>query len=435
MLIVAPGSFLRLEPATPGDQTEAALDGGLLVPVGGLPAPASGDHWLAIAARDTVGNVSPLRWVRLRVDAEPPDVRLEVAPSPVRDENGRLWVPGSAHANGRAADPLAGVARLWIESGGRETASPDGAETLAIPLGADGAAEAWAVDRVGNRSERVRLTVNVDARPPTARIEVVGAKAEGAERLVLGPEATLRLDHQDGESGVASWTGSVDGKSAGPDAWPGPWPAGRHDAAAKVVDRVGNQGVAPVLAFDVDAAAPNVTWEVEDPGARGDDGQPVFRPPVTVRVLAEDAPAGVAELAWSENGKDWRTLERRFETSSPSVLIRARDRVGNEATASASWRLDGLPPRILANGREVDPAPAITELDLGPGNSLRLSARDETAGVARFVVSIDSGPWELAPTEFLFLTKGTHHVAVEGVDRLGNTTRAKLRILVRRVSR
>jgi hypothetical protein len=434
VLVVAPGSALSLEPMARGERTEAALDGGLLAPASALTAPASGDHWLAVVSRDAVGNVSPVRWVRLRVDAEPPEASLEITPSPVRDERGRPWVPGGTRAEARAADSLAGLARLSLETGGREVTG-DGTVPLALPLGDDGACVARAVDRVGNRSQEIRLAVNVDTRPPSGRIRVVGAQVEAPTSLIVGPEAKLELDREDGESGVAGWTGSVDGRETSPEAWSGPWPAGRHEAAAEVVDRVGNRSSVAPLLFEVDAAPPEIAWQVENEGVRDADGTDVFRPPVFVRVQAEDPVAGVAELARSEVEEEWDAVGDRFTTTADTVRIRARDRVGNEAATTARWRLDADPPRIFVDGEELDPAAPRVTLERPAGHEFRIAARDDGAGVQSVTLSFDGETWGTAPEVLRFLDPGQHRLGVTAVDRLGNARRLEWEVRIRKAPR
>jgi hypothetical protein len=415
--VVAPGSSVSLEAAAPGDRTEAALDGGLLAPASRLVAPTVGDHWLAVGSRDAVGNLSAVRWIRLRVDAEPPKLSLEVMPAPVADAEGRSWVPEGARVSGRAVDDVAGLARLSIESGGRRSQG-DGASPLVLSLGNDGQARARALDRVGNESEEVRLVLRVDAEPPSGRIRVEGPQAQAATALVVGPGARLRLDREDEGSGVAGWTGFMDGREVGSEEWPGPWPEGPHEAGAEIVDRVGHRTRPASLSFEVDATAPAIAWAVENEGAPGADGQTFFRPPVSVRVGAQDASAGVGALAWSAPGRDWEGLTEKLTTTAESVRIRARDRVGNEAETTATWRLDTEAPRILVDGEEVPAAHAVLERTVAEG--FRITARDEGAGVARVTLSLDGAPWAAAPDLLRFLQPGLHRLTVRAVDRLGN---------------
>jgi hypothetical protein len=418
-LVVAPGMRLSLVPAALGDRTEAALDGGVFQPAGALRAPASGDHWLAVASRDAVGNVSATRWLRLRVDAEPPRIGYVVSPSPTPDEKGRQWVAEGARIEFTATDALAGVRGLTVVTGGR-TVEGAGA-TVAVPLGDDGTATAVAVDRVGNRGETA-VALNVDAQPPRGSIALVGTQVDTGASIVGDARATLRLDRDDEGSGVAGWTGRVDGRETGPEAWPGPWPAGPHAATAEIVDRVGHRARVGPFSFEIDAEAPRVTWTVTSEGIDSPQGERVYRGPVTVCVSAEDAPAGVAELRWSVDGQAWTAVGETLTTPAASIAIRARDRVGNEATTTAAWRLDAEPPLVLLDDEVVDAANP-PSLERPAGHELRIAARDDGAGVDRVSLSIDGGPWGAAPDVLQFLDAGRHRLALEATDRLGNRRR------------
>jgi hypothetical protein len=354
--------------------------------------------------------------VRLRVDAEPPKVSLEVAPAPVTDPEGRAWVPEGARVSGRGVDGVAGVAKLSIESGGRRVEG-EGASLLVLSLADDGAASARAVDRVGNESEPVRLALSVDAQPPSGRIRVEGPQVAAPAGLVVGPGARLQLDREDVGSGVLGWTGSLDGHEVASETWPGPWPEGRHEAGAEILDRVGHRTRLAPLVFEVDTLPPAITWAVESEGVLGADGLSVFRPPVSVRVQLQDASAGVAERSWSADGREWQAFEDRFTTVAPSVRIRARDRVGNEAEATGRWRLDTEAPRILVDGEELS---ADRVLERPAGEGFHITARDEGAGLDHVTLSLDGAPFGPAPEVVRFLGPGRHSLAVRAVDRLGN---------------
>ena len=60
-LIAAPGSRIVRQLETGETAFEASLGGGLLEAVDApFIAPASGNHWIAVASRDGVGNLSPV---------------------------------------------------------------------------------------------------------------------------------------------------------------------------------------------------------------------------------------------------------------------------------------------------------------------------------------------------------------------------------------
>jgi len=123
---LGPGDRIALQPAEPGAGVEAALDGGPLRPVDGmLEGPAEGDHWLAVASRDRAGNLSPVRWIRLRVDDQPPVVELLTEPLPVVVA-GKSWVPPGSRAVARAVDAQAGLASLGLQVGDQRQETSQG---------------------------------------------------------------------------------------------------------------------------------------------------------------------------------------------------------------------------------------------------------------------------------------------------------------------
>jgi hypothetical protein len=156
---------------------------------------------------------------------------------------------------------------------------------------------------------------------------------------------------------------------------------------------------------------------------------------VSVRVQAEDPVAGVAELARSESEGEWEAVGDRFTTGGETVRIRARDRVGNEATTTASWRLDADPPRIFVDGEELLPAAAPVTLERPAGHGFRIAARDDGAGVKDVTLSLDGETWGPAPDVLRFLHPGPHRLGLAAVDHLGNARRVEWEVRIRKAPR
>ena len=179
------GAEIVLE-AEPGLRVEAALGGGVLRPVDGpLPLPEDGVYWLAVASRDGAGNRSPVRWVRLRVDATAPELHLNLDPGITTTQGGRRWVMPQAtirlearddghltELGIRAWDPLDSRTRpeeahLSPEPGPRGEAAR---LELTLPAEAGGylKVEAWAVDAAGNQASTGLEDLWVGEIPPEA---------------------------------------------------------------------------------------------------------------------------------------------------------------------------------------------------------------------------------------------------------------------------
>lgn len=354
--------------AVPGEPlwVEAALDGGVMLPVPGgvVEAPRQpGGHWLATVTRDAAGTTSEVRWVRLVVDADPPRLEIDLEPPPVlRGE--RLWTAPAARAVARAWDEPAGVARCTVRCGATQVeaqAAGDGERAeaeCALPAVAPVVVVASAEDRVGNRFETERRDLWIDAAAPWVSLDVDGWTVAGAVGPVLAPSARLVVGTGDEESGVAAVEMRLDGETVES---LGELTTGEHRAEVVAVDAVGNRSPAAALDFGYDAEAPRLEagWVLAD-GA-----------PVRLRLRAEDAPAGLAALEWAPlGGGGWNAVpaslavtlasldsagvRRSIEIEIPvagtagasgspvavppgGLRLAAVDRVGNRSETSLPW--------------------------------------------------------------------------------------------------
>ncbi len=247
-LIVGPTETLSFRTPEAGAGLEAALDGGLLKPIGQtLTAPAAGDHWLAVAGRDGAGNLSPIRWIRLRVDSEPPRVDLWTEPMPV-DRN-RRWMPPRAAVTASAEDDLAGIAGLFLAVGDEVREVRQRSVMVELPPEGEAAVRAWVVDRAGNRSAESTLDLTIDATPPSGEIRVGCSPAPGTAVVatavvataVVAPDCRIDVEVVDRESGGVTWTPRIDGEDAPAGELGGPWVAGAHVVEVQARDAVGNE--------------------------------------------------------------------------------------------------------------------------------------------------------------------------------------------------
>lgn len=421
---------MEVAPPAPGLAVEVALDGGLLLPVdGGLRAPSSGDHWLAVASRDPSGNRSPVSWVRLLVDNEAPDLDLVIEPVPVEPAGdtagdtagGAPWVPAGSVARVRAADQPAGIASLVLTAGDerREVSGPG----VEVPLPAEGAVVVTveAKDTVGNAKALRPLALRVDDRPPVGEIELDGATVERADKVIAAPSLVATLRVEDAGSGVASAVPRTDGVEVPAESWSGDWTPGTYTLDAVTEDRVGNRGELPKQVVEIDGAGPVLRWRVLSDGVEGPGGAVLYRPPVTLSVEAEDG-AGVRTVQWATQGSTaWQTFAGSagtVETSAAGLELRAEDGVGNVGRESPSWQIDAEAPRwvLRGPGGEVD---AGGEVVLEQDQSVFLEAVDG-AGLSQQEARLLGRRWRGTPLELRFPTRGRYWLGARAEDRLGN---------------
>ncbi len=450
VLIVAPGGEVRLESPEDGARVEAAFDGGALRSVpGSIAAPGAGDHWLAVASRDRAGNLSPIHWLRVRVDGSPPRVELEPRPPAVAGTpdraGGKSWLPPGGSVAARGSDDLAGVAQLTLAAAAEAREVEATELTLPLPAAGEVVVRASAVDRVGNRSSAATLTLWVDGEPPAGEIRLAGrhlpGPVGGLEGAVLAPSCRLEAAFTDEESGLAGWVPWSDGVEVTAEAWGGPWTAGHHTVAAVAVDRVGNEGRLGPYRLVVDGAGPEITWRVLSAGVEGDEGAGTpdrwYLPPVEVAVEAVDAVAGLEELRGSLDGAAFEAVDGPVVVDGDRLYLEAVDRVGNRSTVEARWRIDRQPPeiRVAAPGaRPVAPGGLVSVVR---GEALDVRAVDRGAGVASATYVMNRGwpvppPARPLPERLVCRRTGRFELTVKAVDRLGNASHGVWQVTVRR---
>jgi len=170
------------------------------------------------------------------------------------------------------------------------------------------------------------------------------------------------------------------------------------------------------LTARVDTQPPLVNGEIS--GTPGEAGWYVS--PVTVRASASDPQpgSGIQALTYALNGGAWTPYTAPLTVSDGvhSVTFRAADAAGHSAEASASVRVDTLPPQVDASlaGEQVN-GWYLSQV------TLSASASDPSAGsgLARIEYAPDGGAWQSYAVPVTF-GGGTHTVQVRAIDMAGN---------------
>lgn len=439
---MAAGEEVRLARPEPGARVEAAFDGGILLPVpGSIASPEAGDHWLAVASRDRAGNLSAVRWVRVRVDAEPPRLELETRPAPVADEAGRHWLPPGAAVVARAADDLAGVERVRLDLGGRSEEATGAELTVELPASGTLTVRGSATDRVANRSPESVLELSIDDRPPEIEIRVAGPGYPKRPATSKGrcsrPPAGSKPSH--GTRRAVSPAGLPGSPATTSRRTPGgvPWSLGAHIVEAVADDRVSNRGRDGPYRFTTDGAGPEIRWRVITAGATDDPGETYYLPPVEVMAEASDQPAGLHRLWSSTDGATFEVLEGPVTIASERLWLKASDRAGNLSEVEARWQLDVEPPEFLLAAPGGSPTAAGGRPSVARGAAIAVTARDLGVGVASVTYELNRGwpvpqPSKPLGERIVCRRLGSYTLTIEAIDRLGNTFRGEWEVFVRR---
>ncbi|MFZ5883415.1 MAG: OmpL47-type beta-barrel domain-containing protein [Chloroflexota bacterium] len=170
------------------------------------------------------------------------------------------------------------------------------------------------------------------------------------------------------------------------------------------------------LTARVDTQPPLVNGELS--GTPGEAGWYVS--PVTVRASAADPQpgSGIQALIYALNGGAWTPYAAPLTVSDGvhTITFRAQDHAGHTAEASASVRVDTLPPQVntALNGEQVNGWYLSQAV-------FTASAEDSGSGLARIEYAPEGGAWQpyAAPVTF---GGGTHTVQVRAFDQAGNAS-------------
>jgi len=151
-------------------------------------------------------------------------------------------------------------------------------------------------------------------------------------------------------------------------------------------------------------------------GVRGENGW--FRSAVTATLRATDEGSGIATFQYRLDGGPWQGYSAPLNFTDGERLLEyfATDRARHvETIHSVPIRVDSVPPDVV----RLDPSGTVSSANV----TIAWSATDRGSGIARFEVSVDSGPFASFGTTTsltLDLPGGSHSVRLRAIDTAGN---------------
>ncbi len=364
-----------------------------------------GENMLWVRAVAVAGNTNETS-VTVVLDSTVPSVSVD---API---DGAAFPASSVEAAWSGSDQESGIASYqyrvdggeWYEMGSVLNATltglSDGEHTL----------EVMAVDNAGNNAT-ASASFTVDTVGPFVSIVSPSNGTAVNSKTVRweGQDATSGLDHYEYSLDGGNWTYVA---SATEHEFEG-LSDGGHTVAIKMVDVAGLTGWANVT-FTLDTVAPVVSITSPSNGAVGLSNMVAWE--------GSDARSGLAYYEYSLDGGDWvsaaNTTGHTFNglgQGQHTVLVRAYDQAGNDATATVTFTYDTVAPVVSITSPENG-----TWVNSG---IVRWEGNDATSGLAYFEYSLDGGEWTNVSTatehEFENLALGEHTVIVRMVDAVG----------------
>lgn len=269
----------------------------------------------SIKVKDAAGNISAEFLVDVYVDATPPSVTYSVSPADVSK------AVTSRTVTLTGIDSHSGVAQIggysfdggttWQNSNVRTITETTDILSVRVK------------DKVGNISDAVPITVNVDTSAPTFTI--------AGESTTFAKTRTITISAYDvGGAALHSAAYSFDGG----DTWQ---TSNSHTYSGKTMteqtvmvrDALGNKS-SKTAAVYIDNTAPSIVSVSIDPP---DASSASYKPKRTVTILAEDSNSGLSHAAGSysfDGGSHWQVNNSKvISTTAETVSIAVRDKVGN----------------------------------------------------------------------------------------------------------
>ena len=377
---------------------------------------------MTLMSKDRVGNPSPLRWVRVKVDGKPPQVTFLLEPLQVEGDDGKLWIPPSSKATAESTDDTAGVKDLTLTTNGQVQKVQDAVLTSNLPKLGAVHLEAVSSDKVGNTCVPKEMTVHIDSEPPVTRLSLEGQQYQRGATLFANTEMKLTCQVTDAQSGVTDWKAVVDGATGNSREIPKTWAEGPHQVSITATDRVGNTSTSQPLSFSVDATGPVISWEVLGESVLNSKGERWYKGKTTINARGQDSGAGLQNLQWSANGSQWETFQPNLEVVGNQLNFRGQDRVGNVTLETAQWNVDGQAPRVvltLPNGDQPKPGETIY---IASGEQLSMEAIDDGSGLKSASCQTGKSAWFPMPKQIKFSGMDLHRsdLTVACEDLLGN---------------
>lgn len=310
-----------------------------------------GQHRLRYYAEDPLGNKEEIRHFDFYVDLTPP-ILIEEIMGNTFIAGGREYSSGRSQLRFTSVDNKAGVKAIYytINNGPQQLyerpvflSAFSGSITI----------NAWAVDRVNNRTElkasesRIHNIPWVDLNPPEVSHSLQGKKIQVRDTLYISPQTRIQLNARDRESGLSHILFRLNNLPDSLYAQPLQLPQeGYYQIYFAAFDNVENMNSQSFDLF-VDNTPPQIQVHFSLPGfeTREQEGMAYtcFPPHLKIYLAANDRHSGTDTLLFSLNDDPERTytapLANFKEGSFNKLHIKAIDVLGNSATQTIYFHI------------------------------------------------------------------------------------------------
>lgn len=422
------------------EKIEVSIDGAAWQDYSGaIQFNEEGKHTVKFRAMNAVNSWSPVQFVDVFVDLEPPTTQLRFEDNMPYTKVSRV-TPGAAEGvenyvrmNSKITmighDNLSGVGRIEY-SWDSDSAFVRYESPLIIDKPGKRTLYYRTVDRVGNGERPQRVEIYADGAAPTTELRTSGGTLtqmgiNGSSYSAARDSIAFVLEATDAGSGVKEIMVSLDDQPAKPYVKPIYFlQEGPHKLVYNAVDNVGNQeGKKSITVYTVSNAPRTVATPS---GTMVNTGGINFaRTDLRLKLEAGTTPVGLDRIEYRmEEEKEFKNYAEplRFEHSGDyNVVFRSVDRVGNkEPTRNFHVVVTQTPPKT-----RIETAQPLVQRDgitYSPSsNVVTLAVDNQGVGVDQTLVSLNDGAFQPYKGSITLTNdRKVYKIQFKSIDKLGN---------------
>ncbi|MCX7987321.1 MAG: hypothetical protein N2662_10320 [Bacteroidales bacterium] len=394
------------------------------------------EYTIKYFAFDNVGNIEEIHTLLIVVDKTAPKISMEI-----KGDFHEQILAGNARIIFQAEDTISETDNLFYsinENNPLIYRRPIEINTLAQ---GEYIITYWAEDKVGNITEKKNFSFYVDKTPPTIIPEIMGKTYIINGKEFSSGRSLLKLTTIDNKAGTKEIYYSINNSEYKKYEKPVMLnnTGGNISIRAYALDYVNNrseisEGTQNASLPYVDLTGPTIGYRFEGPYLQ--IGDTIFISKATkIKLYANDSEAGLNEILFSVDKKDYQKYESSFGVESDGrhlLDISASDNVDNITSQSLIIFTDNQGPNVYT--LFSSPSYPISHQNetryVYPSyTKLYISANDNHTSVQKITFSLNNSP-EKELTGFLTGFKGQNNLKISAWDMLGNKTSINLEFFV-----
>lgn len=369
------------------------------------------------------------------VDSRSPHTYSKLVETNTFEKGKTTFCNGSVKLVLRENDELSGTENTFVSIDGVPFSPYK--DTLSFTSEKEYLVKYYSVDNVGNAEETRSISFTIDKAPPTTEMILEGDVHEN----ILSGKSKISFKSTDKVSGIKHIKYSFNGHAEKEYTYPisTEWLSeGEHTITFYAEDFVGNKETLQTKSIFVDKTAPMVLDELVG-NTYFVNGKEYSSGATQMKLTAMDNKAGIKEIKYTVDGKNYETYTAPFKLPSNSGLLSisyyATDNVNNKSTANQESG-KGKTAYVDLSGPELSfhfTGKTFTSRDtvfITNGTAITLKATDDGAGAKGIRYKINKGSETEFTEPIVFDKEGRYSVSYTGFDNVNNSNQSEFYFIV-----